>query len=111
MTDSTHTVHAPQGALAWTAMGGWRYAGDRAPSTTETGDLVLVVSDDGYLRGVTLHDRAPLIALLRIDGQLTEIVARIDQLADRVAGLDTGLAVDVSMLKGRVRQLENRGSV
>ena len=111
MPDSTRNVRAPQGALAWTAVHGWLYEHEMAPSPTDTRDLLLVVSEDGYLRGVAFHDRAPLVAVLRIDGDLTEIVARIDNLADRVVGLDTGLAVEVSMLKGRVRQLENRGQL
>lgn len=102
-------IRAPHGAIAWTAADGWLYEGEPVPSSEDSGDLVLVVSDDGYVRGVAHYDRAPLAALLRIETDLVEMVRRLGELADLAQGLDTGLAVEVSMLKGRVRQLESRG--
>lgn len=108
MQNDAHLIRAPQGAIAWTTADGWLYDGDPMPTTPDIGDLVLMVSPDGYLRGVTLHDRAPLASLLRIDADLAEVVRRIDHLADRAEGLDTSTAVEVAMLKGRVRRLEER---
>ena len=90
MMNDAYLIRAPQGAIAWTVADGWLYDGDLLPTSVEAGEMVLVVSDDGYLRGVAHYDRTPLASLLRID---------------------TGLAVEVSMLKGRVRQLENRGQL
>ena len=66
---------------------------------------------DGWLHGVTEHDGAPLSAVLRIDGDVAGVVQRTDALADPAAGLETGLAVEVAALRGRLRQLENRGQV
>ena len=111
MNHDAQPVRAPAGARAWTPDIGWLYEREEVPRHVEAGAVALVVSDDGWLRGVTDDDHAPLAAVLRIDGDLAEVVERIDALADRAEGLDTGLAVEVSMLKARVRQLENRGQV
>ena len=54
--------------------------------TMSTGETVLVVSRDGCPRGVTSTARAPLAALLRVEGDIAEVVQRLDDLADTVAG-------------------------
>ena len=111
MQNDAQPVRAPQGALGWSPDGGWLYEPTEVRSSVDAGHMTLVVSDDGWLRGVTDHDRAPLAAVLRIDGDLVEVVARLDQLAERAEAADTGNAVEIAALRGRVRQLENRGQV
>jgi len=111
MTSESHLIRAPQGAIAWTPDLGYLYEREEVPRHVEASSVVLVVGSDGWLEGVTNHDRALLTSLLRIDADLDQLVQRLDELADRAAGLDTGLAVEVNALKGRVRQLENRGQV
>lgn len=108
MNDSTDLIRAPQGALAWTPARGYLYEPAEVPAHVEAGELVLVVSDDGYLRGVAHYDRAPLASLLRVEGDLAEIVARLDDLGDTVAGIDTGIATDVNMLRARMDALVHR---
>lgn len=98
-------VRAPDGAYAWSSLRGWLYDPD-GPSDAVEGDVILTVSSDGLLRGVLPTDRAPLSAVLRVEGDVVEVVQRLDDLADRAAGLDTGLAVEVAALKHRVRRLE-----
>jgi hypothetical protein len=44
MTDSTHTVRAPQGALAWTAVDGWLYEHEVAPSVSDHRNLTSVIT-------------------------------------------------------------------
>lgn len=85
-------VRVPNGAQAWIAREAWLYEADGVPVELAAGQLVLVVSDDGYVRGIGPDDLAPLAAVLRIDGDVTEIVLRLGDLKDRAAGFDTGLA-------------------
>ena len=106
MTDSIDRIRAPQHAVAWVPETGYLYEPSEVPTHLEAGAVVLVVGSDGYVRGVT---HAELAAVLRIDGDLDQLVQRVEELGDRAAGLDTGLAVEVAALRGRVRQLENRG--
>ena len=80
-------IRAPHGAVAWTPANGWLYSPDDVPILLEDGDLVIVVSDDGVIRGVTSHDRAPLSAVLRIDGDVSELVARIGDLEQPISEL------------------------
>ena len=108
MQNDAQPIRAPQGALAWTPAEGYLYERSEIAVHVAAGSMVLVVSDDGYLRGVTERDRAPLAALLRLEGDLTEVVRRLDDLGEAVAGFDAGVAVDLSALKGRVRRLEER---
>ncbi|MBW3605399.1 MAG: hypothetical protein KY460_10925 [Actinobacteria bacterium] len=108
MTNDATLIRAPQGALAWTAPDGWLYEPTEVRSSVDAGHMTLIVDDNGWLRGVTPHDGAPLAAVLRMDADLTQLVQGLGDLAERAQGLDTGLAVEMSMLKGRVRQLENR---
>ena len=70
--------------------------------------MVLVVSGDGMVRGVQPHAVAPLAAVLRIDTDLAEVVARLDDLGDRLAGIDIGEATDVNELRARVTALVRR---
>ena len=69
---------------------------------------VLTVSSDGMLRGVTDHDPAPLRALVRVEVYMTEIVERLDDLGDTVAGLDAAEAGDKAEVMVRLRALADR---
>lgn len=80
-------IRAPHRAVAWTPAGGWLYSPDDVPILVEDGDLVIVVSDDGVIRGVTNHDRAPLSAMLRIDGDVSQLVERIADLEQPISEL------------------------
>lgn len=117
MTGDTQPVRAPRGALAWTAHTGFVYDSNvmAGIDAAEAGDLVLMVSDDGYLHGVLPHDRTPLAALLRVEADVdalrrvvADLGARVGDLGDRVEGRDTGEAVELVALKARVRRLEER---
>ena len=70
--------------------------------------MVLIISADGVVRGVQPHAVAPLAAVLRIDADLAEVVARLDDLADRAHGLDVSEATDVYELRARVTALVHR---
>lgn len=125
----TGPIRAPAGAVGWTASAGYLFDSAELTHRATAGEVVLVVPAEGMLRGVTPDNRAPLLAVLRLDGDLVDVVTRLDDLSDRIdqvtrmhdalaepvsdlgdraAGLDTGLAVEVSTLKGRVRKLEER---
>ena len=100
-------VRAPQGAVAWTPQAGWVYDHLELPQRVEGDSYVLMVSEhDGRLRGVTANDTAPLLAVLRVEADVAEIVRRLDDLADRAEGASTDVAVEVAALKRRVRKLE-----
>lgn len=137
MNSEAQPIRAPQGAIAWTAVDGFAYDEHEVPRHVDAGELVLVVSSDGMLRGVQPHDHAPMIAVVRVEADVVEVIQRLEELAggtasvrdvnelrarmtaavhrvdvleDRATGLDTGLAVEVAALKHRVRRLEDRGS-
>lgn len=99
-------MRAPQGAVAWTPEDGFLYRNDPVPVALEAGDLVLVVSDDGELRGVTPHDRAPLAAMLRVDGDLADVVTRLDEIADELAVLERQAGARLTAAVHRLSTLE-----
>jgi len=105
--NTSEPLRAPAGARGWTPADGWLYDGDELPERVDEGPM-LVVSDDGMLRGVTRRDRAPLTAVLRVDADLAEVVARLDDLGDRLVGVDTAEATDVNELRARVTALVRR---
>ena len=128
-------MRAPEGAVAWTP-DGWVF--DGPPAALDDGRLVLVVSDDGELRGVQPADRAPLAAVLRIDRDALEtagavaaldrrthalltalshrvsvleeahagLAARVADVGDRLAGLDTSAALELADIRRRLTALE-----
>ena len=107
--NTSEPLRAPAGARGWTPADGWLYDGDELPRQVEgAGDMVLVVSDDGMVRGVQPHAVAPLAAVLRVDADLAEVVARLDDLGDRLVGVDTAEATDVNELRARVTALVRR---
>lgn len=92
MNDSTDRVRAPQGARGWTASGGYVYDETEMPRRLEGGAMLLVVSADGYVRGVQPHATAPLAAVLRLDGDVAEVVLRLDELGDELHGRQSAVA-------------------
>lgn len=100
-------LRAPAGAIGWTPDSGWIYDEHEAPAALEEhGGLVLVVSDDGMVRGVTSSDRAPLSAVLRVDGDLVDVVTRLDEVADELAVLERQAGARLIALLHRVDTLE-----
>ncbi|HSJ44310.1 MAG TPA: hypothetical protein VK923_06480 [Euzebyales bacterium] len=57
---------------------------------------------------MTDHDPAPLRALVRVEVDMTEIVERLDDLGDTVAGLDAAEAGDKAEVMVRLRVLADR---
>lgn len=108
MNDSTDRVRAPQGARGWTASGGYVYDETEMPRRLEGGAMLLVVSHDGYVRGVTERDHAPLAAILRLDGDLHEVVARLDELADELRGRQSAVADRLDQLTRLHAELSTR---
>lgn len=108
MQNNAQPIPAPQGAVAWTPSRGFVYERPEAAAAVDAGETVHVVSRDGYLRGVAPSNRAPLVALLRVEGDVAELVARVGDLGETVAGLDAGESVDVSDLRSRVAALTHR---
>ena len=47
-------------------------------------------------------------ALLRVEGDVAELVARVDDLADRVEALDVSEATDTNELRARLTALVHR---
>jgi hypothetical protein len=86
MPDPAEPVRAPQGAIAWTPTDGWVYDAADLPARIEDDHFVLVVSErDGMMRGVTAFTSTPLVATLRIDADLSELVLRVADLAEELA--------------------------
>lgn len=106
--NAAEPLRAPVGAVGWSPDAGWLYDTQEVVKRVDRDAYVLVVSNDGYLRGVTPTDRAPLVAVVRVDGDLAEVVARLDDLADRAHGLDVSEATDVNELRARVTALVHR---
>lgn len=79
-------MRAPQGAIAWTPAIGWMYEPVDLRERVTAGHYVLVVSErDGIVRGLTETTTAPLSAVLRIDADVTELVLRLNDIAEYVA--------------------------
>ena len=57
---------------------------------------MFVASSDGQIRDVQPHNRAPVAAALRVEGDVAAQVARVDDLADRVEALDVSEATDTN---------------
>lgn len=106
--NAAEPLRAPDGARGWAPHTGWLYSGDELAEHVDGDAYVLTVSGDGLLRGVTDHDPAPLRALLRVEVDVTEIAARIDDLADTVAGQDIDEATDINMMRARMDALVRR---
>lgn len=106
--NAAEPLRAPQGARAWTPSRGFVYEHSETAAAVEAGDSVHVVSRDGFLRGVSPTNRAPLRALLRIETDLAELVQRLGDLADSVAGLDAAEAGDKAEVLVRLRALTER---
>jgi hypothetical protein len=79
------SVRAPQGAVGWTPRNGFIYEPVDLPTRVTDGDYVLVVSDDGFIRGVTAVTTAPLVAVLRIEADVTELIQALYDIAEHVA--------------------------
>jgi hypothetical protein len=87
MSDPYEAIRAPQGAIAWTPTDGWIYDVVELPTRVVDGHYMLVVSErDGVIWGVTATTTAPLAAVLRIEADLTELVLRLNDIAEFVAG-------------------------
>ena len=109
MPESTPTIRAPQGAIAWTPTDGWVYDAVELPDHIEQGHYVVVVSErDGMVRGVTAYTTAPLVALLRVDADLAEVVERVGELGEQLAGLGTGEALDMNEVRARLAAIVHR---
>jgi hypothetical protein len=86
--DPVADVRAPAGAVGWTPRSGWVYEPVDLPTRVTNGDYVLVVGErDGMVRGVTAVTTAPLVAVLRIDTELTELRDRLTQVAETAVDL------------------------
>jgi hypothetical protein len=83
-------VQAPAGAVGWTPRTGFVYEPVDLPTRVTDGDYVLTVSTDGVIRGVTSVTTAPLVAQLRLETELSELVSALHDIAetfaDRLAG-------------------------
>lgn len=99
-------MKAPAGAVAWVPEDGFLYRNDPLPVALEDGDLVLIVSDDGELRGVQPHDRAPLSAILRVDADLVDVVTRLDEVADELVVLERQVSARMTAVVHRVGVVE-----
>ena len=80
MPDLTRPVRAPEGAKFWVPSTGYIYSTAELPEASTDSDYVLVVSTDGMMRGVTSTMPAPLQALLRVETDVSELVAVINEL-------------------------------
>jgi hypothetical protein len=78
-------VRAPQGAVGWTPRAGWAFDVAELPTHVEDGDYVLTVSADGLVRGVTAVIGAPLLALLRVEADVVELVEALHDIAEHSA--------------------------
>jgi hypothetical protein len=78
-------VRAPQGAVGWTPRDGWAFDVAELPTHVEDGDYVLTVSADGLIRGLTAVTTAPLIALLRVEADVAELVEALRDVAEHSA--------------------------
>lgn len=103
--NAAEPIRAPEGAVGWTARGGYLYERGDMPRRVVAGEMVLVVSADGMVRGVT---EPALAAVLRLDGDMAEVVQRLAEVGETVAGVDTGAAGDVAELRTRMRSLAAR---
>jgi hypothetical protein len=78
--------------VAWTPIAGWLYEADEAREMAERGPLMIAVSDDGRVH--VDQGAAVLSAVLRIDADVTELVLRLQDIADQAheafAALRTG---------------------
>ena len=99
-------VRAPAGAVAWSTLRGWLYEPHEAAEVE--GDVILLVSSDGLVHGVLPNARAPLVAVLRVEADMADVVQRIDDLADRAAGMDVAEAGDKAEVLARLRALADR---
>lgn len=110
-------VQAPAGALGWTASRGFITDTDELYEARLEGELMLEVTDppDPQPWGVVadVEGDCPLAVAVRVDREVAELrrlhvrlAARVSDLGDRAAGLDTGIATEVAALKARVRRLE-----
>jgi hypothetical protein len=78
-------VHAPAGAVGWTPRDGWVYEPVDLPTRVTDGDYVLVVSADGFVRGVTAVTTAPLVAHFRLEANVAELVSALHDVAEHSA--------------------------
>jgi hypothetical protein len=78
-------VRAPAGAVGWTPRDGWAFDVAALPAHVEDGDYVLTVSADGLVRGVTAVTGAPLLALLRVEADVVELVEALRDIAEHSA--------------------------
>lgn len=62
MTNDAYLIRAPQGGIAWTMAEAGCTRASRPPRRWRTTKSWLIVSDDGYVRGVTPLDLAPLVS-------------------------------------------------
>lgn len=76
-------VRAPAGAVAWEPARGWLYPGDE-PSSAEALDaaspVFIVSSRDGAVHGVSRNEPAPLVAVLRLETDVAQLVERVNEL-------------------------------
>jgi hypothetical protein len=92
-TEPDQPVRAPQGAVGWTPALGWIYDVAELPTRVTDGHYVLVVSErDGTIRGISGTTTAPLVAQLRLDTEVAELVSALNDVAEtfaeRLAGRD-----------------------
>jgi hypothetical protein len=75
----------PAGAVGWTPRDGWAFDVAELPTHVDDGDYVLTVSADGLVRGVTAVTGAPLLALLRVEADVAELVEALHDVAEAFA--------------------------
>lgn len=100
-------LRAPADAICWSPADGWVFDEHEAQRALTDNGWALVVASDGRVH-VGDDETAPLASVIRLDGDLAEVVLRLDDLGDTVAGVDTGEAADVAELRTRVAALASR---
>jgi hypothetical protein len=78
-------VRAPAGAVGWTPSTGYVFEPVDLPTRVTDGDYVLIVSADGLVKGVTPVTTAPLVAQLRLETELAEVVSALHDVAETFA--------------------------
>lgn len=96
MASTPIEIRAPQGAVGWTPTTGYVYDTRELPDHVDAGHYVIVVSEsDGMVR-LNSVESAPLAAVLRLETDVAELVARV---ADIDHGVDDQAIEAVSDLR------------
>lgn len=85
MNSELDPIPAPQDALGWSPEDGFIYDRKVLTDRLAQGWYVHMISDDGRLYGVMAQDRAPLAAVLRLEGDVASLVEALGDFGEYVA--------------------------